>query len=163
HAHFYLHRAEAAAAGLQSDQQARLLAWLEREHDNLRAALRWAQETGQAEVGLRLGAALARFWFIRGYYSEGRAALGAVLALPGASDPLLPPQELLQIRACRARALRAAGDLARAQGDYPSAGALCAESLALYRELGDKKEIAIALNRVAIVAHDQTEFATARV
>ena len=50
------------------------------EHDNLRAALHWAREQGDSEVGLRLGGALWRFWYIRGYNSEGRADLAAVLA-----------------------------------------------------------------------------------
>ena len=44
--------------------------WTE-EHDNLGAALSWALEHGEGELALRLGAALWRFWFARGYYGEG--------------------------------------------------------------------------------------------
>ena len=45
---------------------------LEREHDNMRAALTWALERKEVEVALRLGGALWWFWWLRGHYSEGR-------------------------------------------------------------------------------------------
>lgn len=59
--------------------------WWERiedEHDNLRAALRWALETGEAETALRLVAALWQFWLARGYLREGRRWLDEALAQP---------------------------------------------------------------------------------
>ena len=113
-------------------EQEQWLARLEQEHDNLRAALGWAErEQTDLAVGLRLGAALSRFWYVRGYYSEGRAALAEVLAWPGGNAA--------HLWALRARALQAAGDLARAQGDYPAARVLSDESLALYRAQGRRK------------------------
>jgi predicted ATPase/DNA-binding SARP family transcriptional activator len=154
HAAYYLELAELAATGLSGETQGEWLARLEREHDNLRAALRWMQEQAQVEPALRRGAALSRFWYIRGYFSEGRATLAAVLALPAGALP--------QVRAGRARALQAAGDLARAQGDYAAARLLCEESLALYRTLGQQKDIAVALNRLGIVAWNQEDHAFAR-
>src|SRR5436190_1265742 len=56
----------------------------EREHDNLRAALAWSAAQGHAEAGLRLGRQLWWFWEQRGYGTEGREHLAALLALPGA-------------------------------------------------------------------------------
>ena len=59
-------------------------AWLdrlEREHDNLRAALGWALERGEAETGLQLVAAVFRFWMVRGHLREGRAWVERLLAL----------------------------------------------------------------------------------
>ncbi len=162
HAAYYLELAELAETGLIGEAQDQWLVRLEREHDNLRAALRWTQEHAQVELALRLGAALSRFWYIRGYYSEGRAALAAVLALPPGAALTGSAQEVLRVKVCRAKALRAAGDLARAQGDYPRARVLCEESLALYRELGHKKDIAIALNRLGIVGWNQDDRAFAR-
>src|SRR5215203_4534723 len=58
-------------------------AWVERlegEHDNMREALSWALERKEDETALRLGAALWRFWHIRGYLSEGIRWLEQVLA-----------------------------------------------------------------------------------
>ncbi len=64
--------------------------WLGRfacEHDNFRAGLEWLTETGDAEWGLRLGAALFRFWEMREYLAEGRGRLGKLLQLAGAAAP----------------------------------------------------------------------------
>jgi predicted ATPase len=55
------------------------------ERDNLRAALVWAIQDGNAEAGLRVAVALAHIWYLRGHYSEGRSRLAELLALP-ASD-----------------------------------------------------------------------------
>src|SRR5208282_3802970 len=62
--------------------------WLERftfEHDNFLAGLEWLTETGDAEWGLRLGAALFRFWEMREYLAEGRDQLGKLLKLQAAA------------------------------------------------------------------------------
>src|SRR5260370_1839000 len=64
--------------------------WLERfasEHDNFRAALEWLTQTRDAELGLRLGTALFRYWEIREYLAEGRDRLGRLLKLAGAATP----------------------------------------------------------------------------
>src|SRR5206468_2530860 len=84
------------------------MAWLdrlEREHDNLRAALGWSVESGEAETALRIGGALWRFWHVRGHLREGRQRMEAVLAMPGAVLHTL----------VRARALNGAGALAHDQ------------------------------------------------
>ena len=78
HAGFYLSLAEEAEPALLGPQQ---LTWLERldaERDNLRAALTWATEDGEADVGLRIGAALWRYW------QHARIRLGGPRA-PGAA------------------------------------------------------------------------------
>ncbi|HEX2516040.1 MAG TPA: tetratricopeptide repeat protein, partial [Chloroflexota bacterium] len=138
HAAFYLALAEQAAGGLDGAAQAHWLARLEAEHDNLRQALRWAVETGQTELGLRLGVSLWRFWNAHAYLSEGREWLGRVLDLPGGeASPALA--------GLRGRALTAAGTLAWAQGDYGAARARHQAALQALRALGDQRGAAMAL------------------
>ena len=57
-----------------------LLDVLDREHDNLRAALAWSRDTGDHDTLLRLAGALAFFWYYRGHLNEGRRWLDQALA-----------------------------------------------------------------------------------
>jgi predicted ATPase/class 3 adenylate cyclase len=103
---FYVSFTEAAEPHLTRMEQA---AWLDRcelERPNLRRAIDWAIRSGEADLGLRMAAALWRFWHQRGPLWEGRKALDQLLALPGSS------------RLARARALSAAGGLAWWDGDF---------------------------------------------
>ena len=128
--------------------------WLERfafEHDNFRAGLEWLTDTGDAEWGLRLGAALFHFWETRDYLTEGRARLGKLLKLAGAAAATK----------VRARALFAAGVLAGGQRDYASADALVGESLDITRQLHDKQGVAVSLNALAVVAKGRGDVAGA--
>ncbi len=93
------------------------------EHDNFLAALEWLTETGDADWGLRLGAALFRFWEAREHLAEGRDWLDKLLKLPAAAAPTK----------ARARALFAAAVLAGEQGDYASADALMIEKVRISR------------------------------
>ena len=151
HATHYLAVAERAEPALTGAAQGTWLARLEGEHDNLRAALRWSRESGESALGLRLAGALWRFWYVRGHLSEGRAWLDGLLALP-AND------EGPDSAASRAKALTGAGVLANIQGDYDRATALCEESVALYRGLGDKQGMAVALNVLGDVAVKQGDY-----
>ena len=76
HLAWYLALAEEAAPHLVGAEQVTWLDRLEAEHDNLRAALRWARERGAAEEGLRLAGALGRFWLTRGYLGRGARLAG---------------------------------------------------------------------------------------
>ena len=66
HAAFFFAMAEEAEPELAGPQQRMWVERLEGEHDNLRGALSWVLQRGQAELGLRFGAALWRLWFARG-------------------------------------------------------------------------------------------------
>jgi hypothetical protein len=114
----------AGGAGVDEPDHGVWLERLEAEHDNLQAVLEWSQGEDQgAEVGLRLAAALWRFWLVHGHLREGRRWLAAVLA---GSRGALP--------AVQAPALSGAGALAEDQGDYAAARAFFEASLALRRE-----------------------------
>ena len=148
-AHF-LALAEEAEPALKGADQAAWIDRLEAEHDNLRAALGWAREAGAAEVGLRLAGALWRFWLMRGHFHEGRAWLeGALAGAEGAAPN------------ARAEALQGAGVLAAEQGDYGRAAALFTGSLALRREMGDRRGSARTLSNLGIVAYEQGEYGRA--
>jgi predicted ATPase len=85
HAQFFLTLAEEAAGELTGPGQA---AWLDRltcEHDNLRGALQWSVDADRAEIGLRIAAAISRFWQLRNHLSEGEARLTELLATPSAA------------------------------------------------------------------------------
>ncbi len=166
HAEHYLLVAEEAELKLRGAEQVAWLGRLEAEHDNLRAALRWSIERGRADpsagsgqapsadagqaLALRLAGALGWFWYLGGYLSEGRNWLEGVLALTGRA-------------ACsteRAKALMAAGTLARHPSDFAAARRRLEQSLALWRELGDRRSIAYALTELGHAISSQGEHAT---
>ena len=125
------------------------LARLERERENLRAALSWAIEARQVEAGLRIAGALWRFWEARDYQSEGREWFEKLLALEESRQASL---------AVRAKAYARAGALVRDQGDYERAIQLLEEGLSLYREVNDTWGIAATLNGLGDTAHQQGNY-----
>ncbi|MFL5734305.1 MAG: ATP-binding protein, partial [Chloroflexia bacterium] len=141
HAHVFLELAERAEPELLGADQGEWFERLEREHDNLRAALGWGLDGGEVETTARIAGALRRFWYLHGHISEGRRWLAQVVAK---GDGL--PREL------RAKVLHGEGTLAWSQGDYEAARPLFEESLAIWRELGDKHGVANMLNNLGIVA-----------
>ena len=149
HAAYYLVLAEEGAEDMAAHPE-----WLDRfemEHDNFRAALDYLIKTRDADWGLRLGAALFRFWETREYLTEGRDATARLLALEGtAARPKL-----------RARLLFTAAVLAGEQGDYGSAQQLLEDSLELCLELNDSRGVAVALNALAVNARDRGDLPTA--
>lgn len=145
HAAYYLALAEEGSTESppwdQTEQQYRL-EQLASEQDNLYTALRWFIDREDTVHGLRLAAALGRYWFSHHHWTEGRRWLGSVLSLPVAAAP------------ARARAvvLYWAGALAIEQGDYLAARSLLGESVAVWRQLGNKDWLAPALSSLARVA-----------
>ena len=140
HAEHYLVAAEAEAPKLT--QSAEAGDRVERDHDNFRAALAWAIETDEADLGLRLGSALWRFWQQRAYLREGRGWVDRILALPSA----------VPRTAARARGLTGAAGIAYWQNDYDAAGAWYLEVEGIVRALGDRAWLAEALFNVSEVA-----------
>ena len=135
HAVAYLALAETAARHMPARSQQPWLDRLAADHDNLRAAGRWAIDTGEVEVALRMIAALWRFWQLRGHMHEGLAVTAEVLAMPGADAP----------SPARMGALEAAGGLKWWSADIAAADGFYREALELGRTLGDPRAIANAL------------------
>jgi len=151
YAMYYLQLAEQGGPNLIGAEQKRWGNRLEREHANLQAALHWSIERKEAELTLRLSDALWWFWLTHNHVSEGRQWLEK--ALSGREE---------RVTSVRANVLNVLGLLLLNQGDYEQAERRCAESVALYRELGDTVGIAWPLHHQALVALDQGEYARAR-
>ncbi len=152
HAQYYLALAEEAAPHLMGPEQVRWMDRLEQEHDNLRAVLQRAMtgEDEEVEQALRLGTALAWFWYVRGYASDGHRWLEWM------------QEERRGSAEVRARALNQSAWLAIWRDEYDLAHALSSESLAFYRELGDLRGMAWALFRLGDAAQDRSNYAQAR-
>jgi len=166
HALHFMRLAEEAEPELKGNDQARWLATLAAEHDNLRAALSWARKAqhdsvaaespeSPVEIGMRIAGAMWRFWYVRGYFSEGRAELSQAFALSQA-------QAQPSLSAARVKLLNGAAVLASLQGDRASARALGEEGLALARELGDQRAIHPFLDNLGIMYRQESDYTTAR-
>src|SRR4029078_336391 len=103
-----------------------------------REALGQALQEGDTAAGMRVGAALGRFWSLRGHLPEGRERLAELLqhAREGSTGR----------SAFLARALGAAGALAKQQGDYEASDTLLQEALEIGRGLQLPEVQILALN-----------------
>jgi predicted ATPase/class 3 adenylate cyclase len=140
HARYFMALVETAEPKLRGPTAARWLDRLAVERDNLRAALEWGRAApgdSGAEVAARLAGSLWQYWELRGYSSENRELLEAILTRT--------PSSTTAQRRLRAKALHAAGHLADAYDDLAATSAYFEESLALFRELGDKPGMAMTL------------------
>jgi predicted ATPase len=125
-------------------------AWVARiasEHDNLRAALAWSTESSPLD-GLGLAVALDAFWRIRGFVAEGREWFARLL-------DVVPIDLRTRLRA---RGLYAAALFAIRQADYAAGNGLLQESLILFREVDDQRNVAYALDSLAYLAIEQADY-----
>ena len=148
HAEAYLALVEDAGPHLLGPRQRRLLDRLEQDHDNLRHALDWAVERGEAGFALRFLVGIWRFWQIRGYLTEGWERTQRVLALPEAGRQ--PP-------ALRARALGAAGSIAYWRGDGIRTHELYREALEPARTSGEPAILAEALTNFGFASRPEAQ------
>jgi predicted ATPase/DNA-binding XRE family transcriptional regulator len=124
--------------------------WWERlapEQANFRAALRFSLECREPEPGLRLMAGLWVLWAFHGPWVEGSEWIARLLALPVHVSPEV-----------RANALSAAGQMRFEQGDVAIARDLLREAVALQREIGPGRGLAMALDHAGLTASARGEF-----
>jgi len=145
HAAYYLQLAQTAAPELTGVQQALWLDRLEREHGNLRAALRWALEGADALLAAQLCGALWHFWAMHGHLEEGRQWLQRARALAAHDGDSLS-------LSLQAMLFNGEGSLAYYQGDEATARQLFERGLALSREAEDRWGMAFALDGLGALA-----------
>jgi predicted ATPase/class 3 adenylate cyclase len=135
HSATFLELAESLTSRLSGDDQRRWLGRLERDHDNIRAVLDRAVPAADAQTAIRLGFAMWRYWQKRGHLAEARRRLQAMADAPWSrDDPVL-----------RARLMEALGGVGWWQADIDVMTPSYQEALAIWEEIGDKREIANAL------------------
>lgn len=127
HAAYYLQVVETVEPKLFGPQMALWLAYLEMEHNNVRAALSWALATGDSATALRFCGTLQWLWGRHGHVYEGKRWLEKALAIR--ADTSL---------AVQARALSSAGQMEHVVGNHTQAQMFVEQGLALYQTANDQ-------------------------
>ena len=143
HAYYFVELAERANLMLRGPNQHSWYFQLEREHDNLRAALRWllTQEApADRERALRLSVALGYFWSQRGYHREGARWLEDALAPASSIEQANPGTSSV-----RTLAMCWAGMLLTLQGELERARMRLEEALSCAQQQQDAPAVALAL------------------
>ena len=146
YAEYFCRLAEEASAHFSSHDQHEWLTAVDRELNNVRQAMAWAVES-RPELALRMVAAVGRWCYLRGRYTDGRAwAASALQAAPEAPSSLLAP------------ALQLAATLAFLQCDYADAKAMAERAHDLYRRTGDRAGVAWSTARLGSIARELGDY-----
>ncbi|HZL74162.1 MAG TPA: tetratricopeptide repeat protein, partial [Propionibacteriaceae bacterium] len=146
HAEYYRDLVERAAPQLTGHDQHEWLLIIDREVGNIRPAIGWSIQH-QPEIAMRTVAALGRWCYLRGRYTDGRRwAASALRAWPDS------PHEL------RAQILVLSGTLAFLQCDYAEARPLVEEAQALFTETGDRAGLVLSIGRLGAIAREQGRY-----
>ncbi|HEX2282642.1 MAG TPA: LuxR C-terminal-related transcriptional regulator [Thermomicrobiales bacterium] len=140
HAAWYLALAEVSSNVFRTSEQPLWLRRLDHERDNLRAAHAWYVRRQDGEHASRLAVALVHYWFERGAFAEGIAALRAAR---GCGD--LPASLLIETLDYEANSAHYAGD-------YTATEALAVRLLAHGQQTGDIKSEALGHSYLSKVA-----------
>jgi predicted ATPase/class 3 adenylate cyclase len=127
HAVFFAIVAERVAEPLTGSEVLQVVGRLEADYDNLRAAIRWSIDSGEAISALRILGWAWRFWYQGSHLAEGRAAIVDALDQPAAAA----------LTRDRAIGLNGAGGIVYWLGDFAAAAAYWTEALAINEALGD--------------------------
>jgi predicted ATPase/class 3 adenylate cyclase len=142
HCNYYFATAKDGRNGMQGPEQAKWVARLEADHDNMRAAITYSMGgRGDPVIAVKLEVALQAFRLYRGYASEGRNNLRALLAHPA----------IMSYDLARGHALYVGAVLASEQGDDQEAQRMLETCLGLRRAIGDDVDIAGTLSTLAAV------------
>ncbi len=151
HAAFFFRLVATARPLFEGSERLPTIDRIDREQDNVRAALAWCIERGDAETAGGLATEMARFWVALGAIGEGRTWLDRVVALDAPVSP-----------STRVAVLYWAADFAVFQDALDRAQALAKEALALARSTGDRLGEALALRQLGVTHQCRGEFEAAR-
>jgi hypothetical protein len=135
---------------------------LEAEYVNLRSALTWLTETGDASSALRLAAALGGFWNLRGHLGEGRSWLEQTLERDDGTRPRERSSALLWLAMILASErsftlMDEAQELAQGDGDMVGvASAMVSRAFAIFHGRGDA-QAAISLGEASLVRFEEAD------
>ncbi len=155
HAVYFAEHAQAVFKGVLGAEQSLWLSRTRANHENFRAALRFALENGDGALAVNLAGGLWWFWERQGFVREAMTWLEAALRCP------LPEPFDETHKRRRAMALNGAGAIAAELNEFAAAMRYHEEGLALRRELRDKAGISTALHNMGLVAQCQGEYARA--
>lgn len=150
HGLYYMNLVLTANPALKGAEQARWMARLHSEQDNIRAAFNgWLQN--KPGFAVLMAGALGRYWDRQGFYTEGRETLDQALLAAQAVSP-----------ADKLKALKWSSALAMRQGNFAKANPIALDGLALARTEGDKVSTASFLNLLGIITIGQNDQQAAR-
>jgi non-specific serine/threonine protein kinase len=191
HAQYFAALAQGSETGLAGRDAAEWSARLAAAAADLDQALQWSEDHGDISLGLDMGAALWRWWLLRGRLSHGRAWLGTLLARAGqrrdepagrafCSAAVLAAEngdygeavrqarlalrilEPLGVPDRTATAATVLGSAYRYLGDRAAARRSFATAMELRAGLGDRRALSAALNNMALLEVDDGDPGRAR-
>lgn len=155
HAAYYLSLAERAEPELSARRQEEWIQRLDTEHNNLRSAIAESVVCGDVSTALRFGAALGEYWWRRGFWTEGRRHLAAILEVAAAGT--IAPEDSIAY----AMVLLSSARLACEQGDHAQASAQLEHARTLFREEEDFCGAGMCLLYLGAMAEDLGDTVTA--
>jgi predicted ATPase len=139
HARFYLELVERLTPSLHGAGQVAALERLDLENENLRAAISWSLEHGDADAVAAVAPGLMHFWWLRGHLDEGLHRVGELLAAPTLSE------------VSRGRALLVQGFLTFWRAPDAGSAQAFADAAAAFDALGDAANAALARVPLAVM------------
>ena len=153
HLEFYLDLAEKSEPNMFGSESAAWFRRLDKELDNIRAAIEWSTNSGKADKALRIAGSLVYFWFAHGLVgSEWHDRIQQALSRPEGKERTL----------ARAKALNGIGFMYWADVYSIDRRPELEEALSIGRELGDPWNTATALRNLGLIENIKGNFLEAR-